>query len=178
MAENVTLARPYAEAAFAIARESGRLEAWQDFLARLVLVVADEQVSACIADPRFEPERLQRLLLDSTGVAASAEQSNFVRLLLDNERAMTLAEISHIFSNLLDAHQGTSDAVVTSAFPLDEASRLRLQADLEAHFGAKLRMQVKLDPALIGGVRITVGDEVIDASVRGKLAAMAAALQN
>ena len=178
MAENVTLARPYAEAAFALARESGSLDAWRDFLARLAFVVADEQVSACIADPRFALERLHQLLLDSAGVAASAEQANFVRLLLDNERTQALPEICQVYQGLLDAHQGIRDVVVTSAFSLDEVSQARLLADLEAHFGAKLRLQVNLDPALIGGVRIALGDQVIDASVRGKLAAMAAALQN
>lgn len=178
MAENVTLARPYAEAVFALARDAGALASWGELLERLAAVAADAQVSECLGDPRFAAAQLTQLLLESSGVQASVEQANFVRVLVEAERAQVLSEISEVFGQLRDAHQGVKDAVVTSAFPLDDAALARLSADVEAHFKSKVRVTVQIDPDLIGGVRIAVGDEVIDASVRGKLAAMAAALQN
>ncbi|KAF7597899.1 MAG: F0F1 ATP synthase subunit delta [Candidatus Dactylopiibacterium carminicum] len=178
MAENVTLARPYAEAVFALARDAGKLSAWREALERLAQVVADASVRECLTDPRFELEPLQKLLVESAGLPADVEQINFVRLLLENGRAQVLPEIAGIFGDLADAYEGVRDALVSSAFPLDTGATARLQTDLEARFGVKLRLQVRVDPELIGGVRVAVGDEVIDASVRGKLAAMAAALQN
>ncbi len=83
-----------------------------------------------------------------------------------------------MFKQHKNAHEGVRDALVSSAFPLDAEAQARLTADLEARFGIRLNVSVAVDPELIGGVRIAVGDKVIDASVRGKLAAMAAALHN
>ena len=178
MAENVTLARPYAEAVFALARDGGALPAWSELLERLAVVAADAQVLECLDSPRFTPAQLSQLLLESAGGQATVEQANFVQVLVESDRARFLPEISQMFSQLKDAFDGVKDAVVTSAFPIDDAAMARLQADVEAHFQSKVRITLQIDPELIGGVRIAVGDEVIDASVRGKLAAMAAALQN
>lgn len=178
MAENVTLARPYAEAVFALARDGGALPAWSELLERLAAVAADAQVRECLDNPRFTPAQLSQLLLESASVQATAEQANFVQVLVESDRARFLPEISQVFGQLKDAHEGVKDAVVTSAFPIDDAALARLSADVEAHFKSKVRITLQIDPELIGGVRIAVGDEVIDASVRGKLAAMAAALQN
>ena len=178
MAENVTLARPYAEAVFALARESGALDAWSAALGRLSVVAADEQVLACLGNPRLSPAQITQLLLESASIAAIGEQANFVQLLVENERAQVLPEIGELFEALKSAHDGIKDALVSSAFPIDDAALSQLTADIEAHFKSKVHVKVDIDPELIGGVRIAVGDEVIDASVRGKLAAMTAALQN
>lgn len=178
MAENVTLARPYAEAVFVLARDGGALPAWGELLERLAAVAADAQVRECLDNPRFTPAQLSQLLLESAGSQATAEQANFVQVLVEADRARFLPEISQVFGQLKDAFDGVKDAVVTSAFPIDDAALARLSADVEAHFKSKVRITLQIDPELIGGVRIAVGDEVIDASVRGKLAAMAAALQN
>lgn len=178
MAENVTLARPYAEAVFALAREQGSLDAWAQALNRLAAVAADPQVYACLSSPRVTAAQLVQLLQESAGLDAAAEQVNFLRVLVDNDRAQVLPEIASLFDGLKNAHEGIKDAQVASAFPIDDAALVRLTADIEAHFKSKVRVTVTVDPALIGGVRIAVGDEVIDASVRGKLATMAAALQN
>lgn len=178
MAENVTLARPYAEAVFALARDAGTLAQWADVLQRLAQVAADPAVRDCLHNPRMTPAQLVQLLAESSGVSLSPEQHNFVSLLVDNERASALPEISELFNQHKNAHEGVRDALVTSAFPLDADAQARLIGDLETRFGTRLNVSVALDPELIGGVRIAVGDEVIDASVRGKLAAMAAALQN
>jgi len=182
MAENVTLARPYAEAAFQLAKSGNALAAWSDVLSRLSAVAATPEMEECIGNPRLSPVQLAQLCLD---VAASdpkqglsADQQNFVRVLADNDRLIVLPEISELFDELKHGHEGVKDAEITSAFALDEATLKTLVADLERKFGCKIKATVKVDAELIGGVRIAVGDEVVDASVRGKLAAMATALKN
>jgi len=177
MAENVTIARPYADAAFELARGAGALGPWSDALDRLAAVAADSTMRACINDPKLSADQLVKLVVDVSGTL-SAEQQNFIRVLVDNERLQVLPEIRDLFVSLKNEHEGVLEAEIASAFPLDDATLASLKADLEARFKAKLNVQVHIDPQLIGGVRIAVGDEVIDASVRGKLANMAAALKN
>jgi F-type H+-transporting ATPase subunit delta len=181
MAENITLARPYAEAAFKLAcngnAPGNHLPAWKDALDRMALVAADPAMRRLIANPKLSPAQLAQLFLDVTGKLGET-QRNFVRVLVDNERLALLPEIRDAFAQLKNGHDGVRDAHITSAFPLDEAALKKLVAELEPRFNCKLNASVNVDPELIGGVKIAVGDEVIDASVRGKLAAMATALKN
>lgn len=177
MAENVTVARPYAEAAFALAKAGGALTAWQAALARMAAAAADDQMRTCMADPRLSPAALADLFLGVAG-DLSAEQRNFANVLVDNRRLDVLPEISQLFDALKNAAEDTLEAVVSSAFPLDDAQLKNLVADLERKFGCKVKATVEVAPELIGGVRIALGDQVIDASVRGKLAAMAVSLKN
>jgi F-type H+-transporting ATPase subunit delta len=176
VAENLTLARPYAEAAFDLARAGGSLDAWEQALARMAQVANDPQMQQCIGNPKFTSEKLAQLFIDVCGKIADASK-NFVRILVDNERLPVLPEIHELFVRLKNSHEGVKQAQVTSAFPLDEAALKKLVAELEPRFKCKLEATVDVDPELIGGVRVAVGDEVIDASVRGKLATMAAALK-
>ncbi|MDP1651535.1 MAG: F0F1 ATP synthase subunit delta [Rhodocyclaceae bacterium] len=177
MAENVTVARPYAEAAFELARAGGALPAWQSALERMAAASADARMLECITDPRVSPAALAELFLGVAG-ELTAEQKNFASVLVDNRRLSVLPEISVLYGELKNALEGTHDAVVSSAFPLDAAQLSKLVADLEAKLGYKIEATVELAPELIGGVRIALGDQVIDASVRGKLNAMAVALKN
>ena len=177
MAENVTLARPYAEAAFQLARASSALGPWQQALDRMAAVAADAQMLECIANPRLLSSQVSQLFLDVAG-SLSAEQQNFVRLLVDNERLQVLPEIRELYVELKNGQEGVQEADIASAFPLDDATLKNLVAELETRFKCRIQATVSLDPELIGGVRIAVGDQVIDASVRGKLAAMATALKN
>ena len=174
MAENVTLARPYAEAVFALARDAGSLPAWAQALDSLAAVASVPEVRTLIGDPRVVPTQVVEVL---SGSSLSAEQRNFVQVLVDNGRAELLPEIRDLFVEQKNRFDGVRDAVVSSAFPMDDAALSQLAADLAPRFGT-LRLAVHVDPDLIGGVRVAVGDEVLDASVRGKLDAMAAALQN
>jgi len=177
MAENVTLARPYAEAAFQLARASSALGPWQQALDRMAAVAADAQMLECIANPRLLSSQVSQLFLDVAG-SLSAEQQNFVRLLVDNERLQVLPEIRELYVELKNGQEGVQEADIASAFPLDDATLKNLVAELEARFKCRIQAAVRIAPELIGGVRIAVGDQVIDASVRGKLAAMATALKN
>lgn len=177
MAENVTLARPYAEAAFDLARAGNNLDTWQEALDRMAAVAADAQMRDLMGNPKVSSAQLAKLFLDVSGKMAS-ELQNFVHLLVDNERLVVLPEIRDLFAALKNKHEGVKDAHITSAFPLDAPALKRLVAEIEPRFKCKLNTSVSVDPELIGGVRIAVGDEVIDASVRGRLASMATALKN
>ena len=177
MAENVTIARPYADAAFELARGAGALGPWSEALDRLAAVAADSSMQACFKDPKISTDQLNTLVKEVSG-DLTAEQQNFVRVLVENERLQVLPEIRDLFVALKNEHEGVLEAEIASAFPLDDAALAALKADLEARFKAAINVKVILAPELIGGVRIAVGDEVIDASVRGKLANMAAALKN
>lgn len=186
MAENVTLARPYAEAAYQLARSGNALAAWSDVLSRLSAVAARPEMEECIGNPSLSPAQLTQLCLDVVAAdtqpdaksGLSADQQNFVRVLADNDRLIVLPEIADLFNELKHGYEGVKDAEITSAFALDDATLKTLVADLERKFECKILATIKVDAELIGGVRIAIGDEVIDASVRGKLAAMAIALKN
>lgn len=180
MAENLTLARPYAEAAFQLARgaDSAGLKAWSERLQQLATVTARPEMLECFGNPRFTPQQLTSLCLDVAGEGLTPDQQNFVRVLVDNDRLTVVSEIAALFEELRSAHEGSKDAEISSAFPIDDVALKALVTGLERKFSCKVQATVTLDPTLIGGVRIAVGDEVIDASVRGKLAAMATALKN
>jgi F-type H+-transporting ATPase subunit delta len=183
MAENVTLARPYAEAVFQLAKAdpanvSPALSAWSLSLSRMAAVTKTAEMQECIANPQVTPDQLSKLFADVVGDGTSAEQQSFVRVLIDNDRLGVLPEIAQLFNELKNGFEGVKDAKVESAFPLDDVAVKALVADIERKFQCRINATVRVVPELIGGVRIAVGDEVIDASVRGKLAAMATALKN
>jgi F-type H+-transporting ATPase subunit delta len=175
--ENVTLARPYAEAAFKLARDSKALPAWKDALDRMAMIAADPETQRLIGNPKLSAAQLAQFFFDIAG-KVSDDKKNFVQVLIENERLQLLPEIRDLFVKLKNEHEGVKEAHITSAFPLDDAALKKLVAELEPRFNCKLNAQVTVDPELIGGVKVAVGDEVIDASVRGKLAAMATALKN
>jgi len=177
MAENVTLARPYAEAAFQLAKGSS-LATWSSALGSMAAVAGTAEMQECVDNPKLQPDQLTQLIVGVAGNDLSVEQQNFVRVLVDNDRINVLPEIAQIFDELKNTHEGVRDANVESAFSMDDTAIKSLIADLERKFQCKIKATVKVVPELIGGVRIAIGDEVIDASVRGKLAAMATALKN
>lgn len=182
MAENVTLARPYAEAAFQLAKTQNALSSWSTTLTALAALTQNVDIGECIDSPKLSPARLVELCIACVTKGASTnltdDQKNFVRVLVDNERLSVVPEISMLFESLKHAFEGIKEADITTAFPLDAVTLKALVTDLEAKFSCKIKATQKVDSELIGGVRIAIGDEVIDASVRGKLAAMAAVLKN
>ncbi len=178
MAENVTIARPYAEAAFQLAKEAGTLAAWADALGFMAAAAADSDVRQLLSDPTRTSIDRGFLFLAAVPGELTDEQRSFVRVLAQNNRLALLPEVADLFIELKNDHERNAVAHISSAFPMDDATVSRLLADLQPRFGRHLEARVSIDPELIGGVKVAVGDEVIDASVRGKLAAMATALQN
>ncbi len=176
MAESLTIARPYAEAAFKIARDAGTLAAWSDALGRLSAVASNKTALELVGNPRLSNAQVASLVADAAGQLLP-EQRNFVTVLTENERLAVLPEIAGQFESLRNAHEGVVDAQVASAFPLSEVQLAELNATLQAKYGRQVKVSVSVDPDLIGGVSIRIGDEVIDTSVRGKLAQLASALK-
>ncbi len=173
MAEQITVARPYAEAAFALAREQNALPVWAEML-RLVSAVADDaQMRAALDNPKLSASDKEALFLSICGDRLNAEGRNFVRVLIAADRIGLLSEIRDLFGALKDADEGLARASITSAFPFSEGELADLKRALERRFGKRIETTVSIDQALIGGARIAVGDTVIDASVKGELEAMA-----
>ncbi|HZV55466.1 MAG TPA: F0F1 ATP synthase subunit delta [Rhodocyclaceae bacterium] len=175
MAEIATIARPYAEAAFRLARERQALPAWSDALGRLAQVAEDPHAGALIGNPNVAPVQVEDLFRAVGG--ADAEVGNFVHLLAENGRLACLPEVAVQFETLKQGEEGIKEGVVHSAFPLDDAQLRDLKTLLEGRFG-RLQLSVAVDPQLIGGVKVVVGDQVLDTSVSGKLQAMRAALNS
>lgn len=176
MAEPVTIARPYAEAAFKLAREKSNLAGWSQMLALLAAVVVDPQMQACIGNPNVSAQQIENLILGIAGDKMDGLGRNFIQVLAHNRRLELLPQIRDLFEELRREHEGTLEARIVSALPIDDEQTKQLVARLEAKYQRKISAHVEVDPQLIGGVRIMVGDKVIDATVRGRLEAMAAAL--
>jgi F-type H+-transporting ATPase subunit delta len=175
MAESLTIARPYAEAAFKLARDANALPQWSDALARLSAVAGNDAARPLIGNPRISDAQVAALVADVAG-SLSVEQRNFVSVLAGNDRLAVLPEIATAFEALRNAHEGVIDARITSAYPLSEQQVADVVATLEGKYGRKVKASVSVDAELIGGISIRIGDEVMDASVRGKLAQLADAL--
>lgn len=176
MAEPVTIARPYAEAAFRLAREQNALPAWSDALALINAVVADPQVAELIDAPNVGAAQLEGVIIGAVGKHLSGESRNFVQVLVQNRRLGLIEQIRDMFEALRREHEGMMEATILTALPLADSQLQPLVAALEQKYGRKITAKVEIDPQLIGGLKILVGDKVIDATVRGRLDAMAAAL--
>ena len=176
MAEPVTIARPYAEAAFRLAVENNKLQQWSDMLELVHAVVADENIAVRIGDPNVGEQALESLILGILGERLDGQGRNLVQVLVQNGRLDLVPHIRELFEALKREREGVVEARIISAMPIGEEQVRPLLAALEAKFGRKVSAQVEVDPELIGGARIILGDKVIDATVRGRLDAMAAAL--
>jgi F-type H+-transporting ATPase subunit delta len=178
MAEARTIARPYAEAVYRLARGNNTLPAWSEMLQLAAAIAADESIRAIIGNPKVPARRLGELLLQIGGDKFDEEGRNFLLLLAENGRIEILPEISELFDQLKTQYEGVLGAEIISAFPMSDEQLKKLVADLETRFKRKIEATVSIDPELIGGVKVEIGDEVLDASVRGKLEAMAIALKS
>jgi F-type H+-transporting ATPase subunit delta len=173
MAEIATIARPYAEALFkAAGPDAGPLA---DEIAALAAVASDEQLLQFADSPKV---KVQQVFDVVTGVAGSLSPAaqNFLRTVLDNGRLAALPEIAVQFRALVNARSGISDARIESAFPIDASALTEVVSVLEKRFARRLNASVEVRPELIGGIRVVVGDEVLDTSVSSRLQQMKVAL--
>jgi F-type H+-transporting ATPase subunit delta len=178
MAEARTIARPYAEAVFKLAKTNNTLPVWSDMLQLTASIANDERIRALIGDPKITSKRMNELLLSICGDKLNNEGRNFVLLLVENNRVEMLPQVSELFEQLKAQHEGVLEANITSAFDMSEAQLKDLVKSLETKFKRKIEAKVSVNSELIGGVKVEIGDEVLDASVRGKLEAMAVALKS
>jgi F-type H+-transporting ATPase subunit delta len=176
MAEPSTVARPYAEAAFKLADASGSLAKWSEMLASLATVSQDPRVRAAVGDPNLSDAKVAGLFISI--LSLSGEGENFVRVLAEAGRLGLLPEIKTQFEALRNQREGVVEAEVVSAFELSAAQLADVVQRLEKKTGRKVRTRVQVDKSLIAGVRVVLGDQVIDGSARAQLGALEAALKS
>ncbi|WP_174493513.1 F0F1 ATP synthase subunit delta [Acinetobacter sp. Marseille-Q1623] len=172
MAELLTLARPYAKAAFAYASEQNATDAWSNALQLLSAAVQDEAFSAYLNRPELTPAEQVALFAKVLGEKQTEAVSNFLTLLADNGRLTLLPEIEAEFEQLKSQNNNTVDVVIESAFPLDSVQEQKLAHALEKRLNSAVKVTVEVNPALIAGVVIRAGDQVIDDSALSKLEKM------
>ncbi|MGB3289376.1 MAG: F0F1 ATP synthase subunit delta [Burkholderiaceae bacterium] len=173
MAELSTIARPYAEALFATARnDQAGLASWSDLVSELAHVASQNDVREALTDPRLNTAQRIELFKGLIKSPLSAQASNFIELLVSNNRILVLPQIAEQFEQLKNQHEGTALAQIISAYALADDQVQQLVSGLEKKFGLKLKPAVTVDADLIGGVRVIVGDQVLDTSVQAQLARM------
>lgn len=174
MAELATIARPYAEALFQSAKAD--LNGTQAWVEELAVIAGDAGLQQFAGNPRVTTNQVFDLIVGLAKTALPDQAKNFLRTVIDNGRLNALPEMAEQFRALKNAQGGSSDAVVYSAFPIDGAALANVAATLEKRFDRKLNVKVELDADLIGGIRVVVGDEVLDTSVKARLEQMKVAL--
>ncbi|MFT3954602.1 MAG: F0F1 ATP synthase subunit delta [Piscinibacter sp.] len=175
MAELATIARPYAEALFkAIAPSDAAAVSEQ--VSALAAVAANEQVRQFADNPKVSAEQVFELITTAAKAFLGDGAKNLLRTVIDNGRLAALPEVAAQFHALVNARSGVSDATIHSAFAIDAAQLQQVVASLEKRFGRKLNPSVVVDASLIGGIRVVVGDEVLDTSVQARLEQMKVAL--
>jgi len=182
MADNIAIARPYAQAAFDVANETGQLDTWSEAIAAAAAVVTDEQVAGLIDAPGTDAAQLVGLI---SGIAVQAaagapadKVTNFVKLLAENGRLQALPEVSTAFDALKAETENRVEVTLIAASPVDDATQSRIVDSLKQRFGRDVSLTFELDESLIGGARLQADDLVIDGSVRAGLDKLATTLAN
>ena len=174
MAELATIARPYAEALFkASVPNAAAVLTWLDELA---CVSAQAQLQQFAESPKATDDQVYAVISGVMKSELDNQAQNFLRTVIANSRLAFVPEVAAQYRALVNAQSGSSDAVIYSAFPMEGAALAEVAQMLEKRFARKLNVSVKLQPELIGGIRVVVGDEVLDTSVKARLEQMKMAL--
>jgi len=174
MAELATIARPYAEALFQSSKSD--LNGTAQWLDALAVVAGNAQLLQFADNPKVSNKQVFDVVTEVARVQLPAQGQNFLRTVIENGRLAALPEVAHQFREMKNALGGASDAVVYSAFPIAAEQLGAVTQVLEKRFGRKLNLSVQEDASLIGGIRVVVGDEVLDTSVKARLEQMKVAL--
>jgi F-type H+-transporting ATPase subunit delta len=169
MAEAITIARPYANAAFDIANEKVELKAWSGFLAVMAQSVVDEGIEAMIANPSISDEQVINILADIAGELVTTQGRHFLALLAENKRLPILMDIAFIFEQLRAEAEQVMTAEVSSARALTPEQESNIAKALKKRTGRDVTLSVEVDESLLGGAIIRAGDLIIDGSALGKL---------
>ena len=176
--EATTIARPYAEAVFTLAKEDGTLDQWSEMLDFVASLMQDSTMQRLVDEPAQVNSQISELIIGIGGDKLTQEEQSLVRLLAENGRLQIVSEIARRYESLKNRERGVLDVDVTTAFPLDEAQQQSIAAVLKSKLGRDIRITSSEEPALIGGVVIRAGDLVIDSSVQGQLTKLANELEN
>ena len=176
MQERLTIARPYAEAAFDIAAGSSAIDDWSSQLTLLATMVSDADLAAVISDPRVPDSRLNELITSIAGEKLSGPVGNLVKVLIESGRLSLAPEIAAIFEQARAAAGGVQDIEMHTAFEVSDEQRNTVSAAIKSRIGKDVSLTTAVDESLIGGAVIRIGDSVIDASVRGRLNQLATEL--
>jgi len=173
MAEKVTIARPYAKAAFDYARQHNTFAQWSEVLSTASAVVGHERVATLLNSPRVTPAQLVDLIADIAGNALDVHGKNFLSTLAENRRLGLLPEIAATYELLRAEIENVADVQVTSAIELSDAQKQRLIDALKKRLHSDVRLHVSVDASLIGGAIVRSGDLVIDGSLKARLERLA-----
>ena len=176
MSEAITIARPYAQAAFDEAQKLNSLKAWSELLINLAELANQAEVQAVISNPKVSRAQLFGLMEALMGTTASVQQRNFVHVLAENQRLSVLPEIAATFEALKAEAEKTVNVVVDSAFELSAVQQEKIVASMKKRMGREVKLTCNVKKDLLGGVVIRAGDKVIDGSARTRLGEMAVAL--
>ncbi len=176
MADNASIARPYAKAVFDLAQESNAFDAWASAIDQLCVVSNDADFSALVSDPRVEAAKVTELLTDLAKDSLPEGGANFVNLLVQNDRLGSLNDINEQYAGLVAKAKALVSAEVITAMALTADQKSSLAAALETRLGLKVELQETVDPELIGGAVIRAGDLVIDGSAKGRVEKLTSAL--
>jgi F-type H+-transporting ATPase subunit delta len=175
MAELATIARPYAEALYQVALKHD-VKAWGQALDALALVAQNAELRAFADNPKVTAEQVFAVTTAAAKQDLTPALQNFLRTVIENSRLSVLPAVVEQFHVLANAAAGVADAQIFSAYPIEPAQLAEVMVSLEKRFGRKLDAHVVLEPSLIGGIRVVVGDEVLDTSIKARLERMKVAL--
>lgn len=178
MAEKSTVARPYALAAFGLAKEKDELAKWSDMLQFAAMVASDETMQQYIGNPHISRDELCKLFLNVCDGQLTEMGNNFIKVLVDNRRLDVLPEIALLYEQHRAEAERTVEAEVISAFPLSEAQQAMLADKLKQRLGRSVNLVAKVDANLLGGAIVRAGDLVIDGSVNGQVDKLAQTLMH
>lgn len=176
MAEKATIARPYARAAFAYAKNGNALAAWSGALTSAGAIVADSRVKKLIGNPKVAPAQLLDFIAEVSGGKINANIRNFLDELVRNRRLALLPEVAAMFEEMRNEVENVAEVKVTSAVALSDAQRQRLSEALKKRLKKEVRLHCDIDASLIGGAVIRSGDLVIDGSLRARLQGLASSM--
>ena len=178
MIEPITLARPYARAAFQFAVDNGAVDSWHQALVTVAAVVAEPSVAKVLGDPATTASQRAQTVATVLGDDLPTGVTQFVSVMAENHRLTLAGEVATLFAELRSALDAAVNVTVTSAFDVADVTIEQLAASLTTKLGKTVEMTVETDASLIGGAIIRAGDMVIDGSVRGRLHKLATALKS
>ena len=176
MAELFSIARPYAQAVFELARSSGDYTGWSQSLSAMAQVSRDPEMKRLIQNPRVSRQEIAQVIADVCGSGVGEEGRNLLRLLAQNRRLHVLPAIADQYENLRAEAEQTVQAELESALPVSDSEQQRIADALTARLGRKVELVCRINETLVGGAVIRAGDLVIDGSVRARLEKLAVAI--